>query len=232
MKPLLPQTEFTNEPSPNPLLTSTFPTLATPLAPSSQLPYGNALTCALILRNLARAIVDVLDVGKDGSDADDDNDDDNEGGGAGSKRSVEGSMMTEGRRKKARLQNGEMFGLPIPDSLKFAGQGQGGGAVQLSRPTSASPWASPTPGDTTPVGLGDGADEGSAGERDGAGEGDRLDKVQMDRVRNAFGPGGEVERAALEWVTTNDKMALYLTEVRFFSISSVPCVCLSVGTVR
>lgn len=155
------------------------------------------MTCALTLRNLSRAVIDLLDLHDedDGGDGDDVT--------TGEKRTDELSAGAtdegrQGRRKRAKLQNGELFGLPIPESLKYAGQGQNAPAA-----------GSAGGGD-------DGVDDGDDSVAAAAGgattsEDVRLNASEAARVRSAF--GSAVEQSVLEWVTEEDKLAPYLTEV-------------------
>ncbi|CED82105.1 DNA-binding RFX-type winged-helix domain [Phaffia rhodozyma] len=84
-------------PSVGQLHMSTYETLQTSLNPTTKSPTGTSFTCALILRNLSRALVELLD-----ADSERQND------------------------QKKKVQSGELFGLPIPDDILSGSQSQDG----------------------------------------------------------------------------------------------------------
>jgi hypothetical protein len=188
----LPWPAFPTEPEPNPLLTATFQRLHARIGPQTQAAEGNALTCALTLRNLSRAVIDLLDL-HDGDDDDGGSVGGEVGNGVAGEKHA-GDEGRQGRRKRAKLQNGELFGLPIPESLKYAGQGQ-------NAPTAGSG-----------AGESGNGDEGVDGSGAQAADDVRLSAAEAARVRSAFS-SASVEESVLEWVTEEDKLAPYLTEV-------------------
>lgn len=159
-------------------------------------PTGNAFGAALVLRNLSRAIVELLHKPEDNPQ---DNAADTEAGldGAG----LRGRGMGKAGKEK-KLRDGDMFGLPIPEGLMILGQGQGisrGGQSRRPTPSDGGMDVDEQPEELEEIHL----------------PPEVLTQHEAERAKGAL---KGVEDLALDWAVRGDGLGEWMGEVSFISV--------------